>query len=1539
MTIDHKAQSGQGYTGLVTVDMRALVDKVLARYSAKFSVFRELLQNSDDAGCDSAEIRFETSPLDPEVVMGDGPPKLPDLDITQIVQWTFRNHGKEFTEEDWTRLPKIALGNPDPRKIGAFGVGFFSVFSVTENPYVSSGDKEMEFWWDEDNQLRYRFDDLPQAAARDLWTTFKIPLREPVPMPPIMELLQFLASSITFMVHLEKVTVFFDHHRVGQINKSLEQSQVITIPTELRQSSSENIMMVNLVEKHRKSFHHLSITIEARVMLPQYDFHETTDVTVFTAEVDVTVDTKLSKELDRCMKKKTTDSTQVQIDIHEHDQNSMGKQNHASEFPSLLQGLRADLDGAINTRVYIGHATAQTTGIGGHMASHFIPTVERESVDLADINVAIWNRELLHIGGVLCRAVYELELSKIHDLWEEAAASEPHLRPSRELQNQLHKRFLHVLKFFTFHRSTPSSTVAELLADSFYGCSTLPLRLLSSVGVRGAPHIREFDSVLAKFLKSVPMLSEHVTQYGAHSIAALPDKHKISAITPSDILQDLRGHTMNAEELIALLRWLIAQGQDDLTPKVLNAATFGNAGGKTRLSSIHYFLDPQVLGVYIPPDGPLPLSLIPLDISKHFGCKELTRFGWEEFTVLSWLQHISRPEVTSTDKKYDFTSSGDWASRVLSTLRQVWPQISEDMRSGAAKVVRNKSCIPTSKGLCCPESSYLPIADDAQFHHLDLPIVSCDAGFEVDVVMERCLLSLGVQKDPPIRFLLAQGNWTVFDLIKYLTQDKERSLLTDDDLKTLKISRIFMREHSQGNDEENTGYRTDELYPPVDTFRKLRLPVIEWKEKLGWSDTSREAQWLYGLGLNHFPSLPEIVELCSSKDDEVQETAFTYLCGDFIHSTQFTNQGTSKKWNLFLSRAMVVYSGTQWKALGFSIIHERYLNAPLQRLGISQHPPTSNIMDQLGKSPPRDWETAHSWFEVLSDHIPAFSSCDRINLLGLSFVPTGPSSALKWLPATKCYLDRGSIPPLHAKLFDFVDFGYKANVFLQFCGSKDRVSFEDVAEALIENPEKFFGLQETSFLAELRMIAHHSRDISNRTLHKMSGKPALLGVRRKKIEGSDSGKYEHQFLTSQEVTIVDDLDDYRLFSDSLFVAPQEEVLEGFYKSLGCNDLSAIVQERCRGLHEIQATETCLEVQSRILERLPLFIRKYTDFQPKVKVPSSTDQLKVKAWGRILVFKTLVTMTGSVERQCNVRVFARHEGNCIELWISKTAKPDMYEIATSLCRLFFGANKTYPTLLLEKALSADLKELKRRGFPVDQICQKHRDKYGVENKAKRKLAASASTTISPRPSVLDQSDCETFSGSPEATPQPSPHRVHTTDRVLPKSREAPIVPDDMSGIVEQSTLSRTPLQVIPQSDIRETVKKVIEGCNLGGKGSTILADMNQFTRNSFCGLPAGDRSLHHDPIGKMKGIQVHVDKGVPDANGFMARMHGPLGRFVDIIISLSQIYHFSTEKLRIFYDVSGGCIAFNRGGIIYLNLRYFDAWREWILYSIFLLGRC
>jgi len=89
----------------VEVNQRALIDKILARYASQHSLYRELLQNSNDAQASTAEIRFQTGE---------------DENVTQMV---YRNNGIPFRPEDWERLQKIAEGNPDPVKVGAFGVG------------------------------------------------------------------------------------------------------------------------------------------------------------------------------------------------------------------------------------------------------------------------------------------------------------------------------------------------------------------------------------------------------------------------------------------------------------------------------------------------------------------------------------------------------------------------------------------------------------------------------------------------------------------------------------------------------------------------------------------------------------------------------------------------------------------------------------------------------------------------------------------------------------------------------------------------------------------------------------------------------------------------------------------------------------------------------------------------------------------------------------------------------------------------------------------------------------------------------------------------------------------------------------------------------------------------------------------------------------------------------------------------------------------------------------------------------------------------
>ena len=115
--------------------MRLLVRHRIRRSKHKCSVFRELLQNSDDASSREVEIRFETKryidrnnacedqaqPLPGEslpdlktTLVRGFPPSSSLIDLislAQVQRWTFKNNGIIFRDEDWNRLKKIGTRN------------------------------------------------------------------------------------------------------------------------------------------------------------------------------------------------------------------------------------------------------------------------------------------------------------------------------------------------------------------------------------------------------------------------------------------------------------------------------------------------------------------------------------------------------------------------------------------------------------------------------------------------------------------------------------------------------------------------------------------------------------------------------------------------------------------------------------------------------------------------------------------------------------------------------------------------------------------------------------------------------------------------------------------------------------------------------------------------------------------------------------------------------------------------------------------------------------------------------------------------------------------------------------------------------------------------------------------------------------------------------------------------------------------------------------------------------------------------------------
>ena len=177
---------------------------------------------------------------------------------------------------------------------------------------------------------------------------------------------------------------------------------------------------------------------------------------------------------------------------------------------------------------------------------------------------------------------------------------------------------------------------------------------------------------------------------------------------------------------------------------ILTVGTSGQADEKIiPISTIQSFLNVRSGGSLIPTDGPIPDHLLPLSISRELDPLAVrAAFGWREFTVGEWVQHITSPQVTSGNVEFDITRSPQWAERVLHVLTRAWPSCAQPTKDIIVALLKDKACIPTSAGLKTPSEAYF------QNVHVfpDLPIVTLPSGTSVKGPLEKVLQGLGVRK-------------------------------------------------------------------------------------------------------------------------------------------------------------------------------------------------------------------------------------------------------------------------------------------------------------------------------------------------------------------------------------------------------------------------------------------------------------------------------------------------------------------------------------------------------------------------------------------------------------------------------------------------------------------------------------------------------------------------------------------------------------------------------------------------------------------------
>ena len=1403
---------GAGSDEAVTVNTRALIDKVLARYSGEWTTLRELLQNAADAAATSVTIRFDTlpSPSVPVPQSSDPSAQLRHVLLNHTLKSTMiENDGEEFKDTDWARLKKIAEGNPDETKIGAFGVGFYSVFADSEEPFVSSGKEALAFYWKGDALFTKRLQ-LPNAQSTR--TTFMLPMRDTTsPVPDLLSLCQFLTSSLTF-VGLEEIDLWLDEWRILQLSKKTAPSMGIQIPKELNRKTREGLMQVANVTKEaaqldaqwlrvmewkpqratsennaggpgqargiapptqslRSFFSRLAPSSSNNVALEKLakEEHEAQNrisedllgqstATMFIHVNKATVRTSpnhtFSGELERATKKPPPKTTIVSLLSASYDESTASSSSSSGKSAPTIFDSFVPING--KGRIFIGFTTSQTTGLNVHISTpSIIPTVERESIDLNNRFVRVWNVELLRVAGLVARISWGQEMTELREKLTRNMKAAGREKVVKEDVKAILPDALYLHNQFSWSETTPANEVGSLMEEAFWTCNQrVAIATMSTQGILPASRVRmEPDDGLG-FLDGIPVLPQALMKVGL--VKKLIEYSVITEITVSDVKTELEAKALTAEQLRLFLGWLGHKARinemDGITTRSLLDVAVANddeaeAGGILVLSECKTFLNTS----RIPPEMPVPPTCLPFKYTKKVERTDLELLGFDDLQMVPWLRWLVE-NTTGRGRlpiEQDITQSPTFACAVLPVISKQWEGLSQSSKASVVELLSIRTVIPTKMGMRKPSDAYFQSVKLFD----DLPNVS-----GLHSVKEKFLAALGVRKTidlgviferlfetapkPNTQIPKSSPKWSHVDLIKYLAS--VRSDIPAADITRLRSTRICPAEDGALQPTQER-YLVSELFEPDAVLRKLHLRTLQWPGV--YRPESSEGRFLTYLGLQNAPTTNNLIEIMSQsakkQDWALREYALRYFIDQ--HQTKgyvnFNNSGVVTPYLPLegsgekLAAPKDVFVNERSTVLGFNILR-RDLQVHAVKFGVKQEPPIVDCIDRLISSPPTTTRAARELFSYLASRTTELEQQHRALLGEALIIPvpsrmsdtdkSGGSQRFSYHPPRMCFLGVGE---RYADIFDFVDFGQEANTFLLACGSKHEPSTAELARRLISEPAGIFSiLGDARYLELLRSIADSWKTLKkDKTLAKdMKGSKCLLAYKEipsKAVkqenddEEEDSGIKLWQLATASQIVIIDDTITYNLFKEALLAAPMEDGLEDFYHSLGSAEVASLVEEQHRLGPTTQDQSQAAKLQRLLLERSRLFLNDFPADMIKHNNTWVQKNLIIECVQAISVKKTL---RGYNTRRNESRS-AIVSSNKPILYITPGGA-DIFEVSQALVPVLLNRSKPQYVFMLEMMLESSLPKLRSRGYNIDRILRSKAAEARIAEETRQKQLA-------------------------------------------------------------------------------------------------------------------------------------------------------------------------------------------------------------------------
>ena len=763
----------EGIEDRVEVNQRMLIDKMLSRYSSDFVVFRELIQNSDDAQATSFELHFHCDssrrddlyePLIKPIVSSHPKQNLLKGFLGQFLPQSLKspssqrdedefdhclideircvNNGKVFDQDDWKRVQTIAEGNTNVESIGQFGVGFFSVFSYSERPLIESGRSRLAFVWKNGKALTTFKQEFNEEDSSNDLTTIILPMKEKylletkdlsstiqeqserkkrstsrntttneiVPTFNFSSLKRYLTKVLSFTKCLRSISINLNDRLLFSLNKRIESLS----PSRL------NFLLKRLNTKEEHSFFRLDEVKENEEI---FQFNQNTSLQFhhFTIQTSIHIDEQFHQKIQSILKKDLPTTIQIEYLLSSSSSNTDGgilEEINPMEWRNDQFSPRG--------QIFIGLATQQTTGLGIHLFTHLIPTIERENIDLQDPYISIWNEQLLFSSGKILRLIYQQSiLQSLHQ---------------SDQQENIEHNLKHLYTTFAFHRSAPnpqigkslslssslySSCLGEILQDGFCSMSDDLL-----VPVRRSPLDKHYSLIpsseaflspwkaLEDFL-AIPLIPHSLSKENFFQM--LKSRRWINLIDEQTLKEQIRQRIFSRKELICLLQWLSKNEMNNrsIIVELLSQLKYRSPSNDLlQLQSLKFYAKSQFSSL------PLSSSVLPFDLVEHLTLDDLeqglklTSISFKDLTQF-YLQQEQK-HLFKDEKICPF---------ILHFLSKHWNQFQDKEKQIIVDVLSTQPSIPTNLGIKLPCESYLPslnLQENLPRIELHIPQLSLD---------------------------------------------------------------------------------------------------------------------------------------------------------------------------------------------------------------------------------------------------------------------------------------------------------------------------------------------------------------------------------------------------------------------------------------------------------------------------------------------------------------------------------------------------------------------------------------------------------------------------------------------------------------------------------------------------------------------------------------------------------------------------------------------------------------------------------------------